>query len=103
MLLFQLRGKNMKKKIILSIISVCLTIATVTGCASLDRGIKDINSDIGGGLYRTVEVYDYSGNLLKTYTGKLDIKETATGNEVKFDLDGKRYIFYNAIVIVEEQ
>ena len=74
----------------------------LTGCASLERGIKDVTSDLSGGLNRTVEVYDYSGNLLKTYEGKLDVQYTETGGKVLFDMDGKRTAIYNAIVIVEE-
>ena len=92
----------MKKKIVLTLSMLSLSIIMFTGCASWDRGIKDIGSDLSGGLYRTVEVYDYSGNLLKTYEGKLDIEYSDNG-EVKFDMNGKRYILYNAIVIVEEQ
>ena len=92
----------MKNKIILTIGVFSLIAAIFTGCASWERGVKDFTSDFSGGLDRTVEVYDYSGNLLKTYEGRIDIEYTETGNEVKFDLNGKRKIIYNAIVIVEE-
>ena len=91
----------MKKKILAGIgIIFALTIG-LTGCASLERWGKDISSDVSGGLDRTVEVYDYSGNLLKEYSGKIDLESNEEG-KVKFDLDGKRYIIYNAIVVVEE-
>lgn len=96
----------MKKsvKIIAGIIFAIVLSLSITGCASLERWGKDISSDVGGGLSRTVEVYDYSGNLIKTYSGKIDIESNANEeNKVKFDVDDKRYIIYNAIVIVEEQ
>lgn len=91
----------MKKKIIGIVITLGLIIGC-TGCASLERGLKSFGSDLTGGLNRTVEVYDYSGNLLKTYEGKIDIAES-DGGKVLFDLDGNRYSIYNAIVIVEEK
>lgn len=94
----------MKKKIALLTLLSGLSIFTLAGCASWERGLKDIGSDLGGGLNRTVEVYDYSGNLLKTYEGKLDIEDSSTiSGKVKFDMNGKRYIVYNAIVVVEEK
>lgn len=43
----------------------------------------------------------YDGNLLKTYEGKCDIEENDS-NKVLFDIDGKRVIIYNAVVIAEE-
>lgn len=80
------------------ILAACLTLS---GCASCDREWKTIGSDLGGGLYRTVKVYDYSGNLLAEYEGKLDIQDNES--KVFFDLNGKRIIIYNAIVVTEEK
>jgi hypothetical protein len=91
----------MKKKIISVVIALGLVIGC-TGCASWERGLKSVGSDLSGGLNRTVEVYDYSGNLLKTYEGKIDIAESE-GGKVLFDMNGNRYSIYNAIVIVEEK
>lgn len=91
----------MKKKIAGVLIVLGLAISC-TGCASWSRGLKTIGSDLSGGLYRTVEVYDYSGNLLKTYEGKIDIAES-DGGKVLFDMNGDRISIYNAIVIVEEK
>jgi hypothetical protein len=78
----------------------------LTGCQQLDREMKDMQSSVTG-LDRTVEVYDYTGNLMKTYKGKIDIQDKnsdgkQTVGKVKFELNGKRVIIYNAVVIVEE-
>ena len=48
-------------------------------------------------------VYDYGGNKLKTYEGKIDVEENSNGNKVFFELDGKRVVIYNAVVISEEK
>ena len=74
-----------------------LTIATTTGCSSCSRAMVDIKSDIGGGLQREINVYTAEGELLAHYEGKIDI-ETNDGGYVKFDLDGKRYIYYNCFI-----
>jgi hypothetical protein len=39
---------------------------------------------------------------MTTYKGKFDISENSDGTKVKFDINGKRVMIYNAIVIVEE-
>ena len=90
----------MKKKILklALVLGMCLTLS---GCASCDREWKSIGSNLSGGLYRTVKVYDYSGNLLAEYEGKIDIEEAES--KVFFDVNGKRVIIYNAIVITEEK
>ena len=95
----------MAKKIIAGMILTFILTFGLTGCASLERWGKDVSSDFSGGLDRTVEVYDYAGNLLKIYEGQIDLATTTEGEsgKVKFDLNGKRYIIYNAIVIVEEK
>lgn len=101
-----MRGRNSFSitAIIIAVVFVAIIGAAIfTQRASIGRGIKNLNSEMSGGLERTVEVYDYSGDLLKTYEGKVDVQTTETGNKVLFDLDGKRYVFYNAIVIIEEK
>jgi hypothetical protein len=90
----------MKKYLLVIMLTICL--AGLVGCESFERGVKDIGSSIGG-LNRTLTVYDQNGNVLKTYEGKFDIKQNDYGNQVKFDVSGKRVIIYNAIVITEEE
>ena len=57
----------------------------------------DIKSDVGNGLERTINIYTADGELMQTYSGKIDL-EMSEGGYVKFDLDGKRYIYYNCFV-----
>lgn len=74
---------------------------SISGCASCSRGMKSFSSDIGGGLDRTVAVYDYNGNVLGEWSGKFDISNN--DNEIYFDDEnGKRVIIQNGIVICEE-
>lgn len=88
----------MKK--LVAVVLVCGSVFALTGCETLNRMAKSIQSDTGGGLYRTITVYDYSGNAIKTYSGKFDMSESE--NEIYFDLDGKRVIIHGGIVINEE-
>lgn len=87
----------MKKKILILCLTLVLSLMLCVGCASWDRFKVDVKSDVGGGLDRTINVYTADGELMKTYTGKIDL-EMAEGGYVKFDLDGKRYIYYNCFV-----
>lgn len=86
----------MKKKIlaiglILGISAACI------GCASWGRAMVDMKSDISGGLDRTINIYTADGELMRTYSGKIDL-EVTEGGYVKFDFEGKRYIYYNCFV-----
>lgn len=94
----------MKKRIIRIVVSVLLVISLFVfcGCASCERSLKSCNADISGGLYRTVNVYSLDGKLLATYEGKIDIDNNTNGS-VMFDLDGRRYVYYHAIVEVIEK
>lgn len=97
----------MKKKMLGLVLSVGLVVG-LSGCgvASVERGIKDMQSSVTG-LDRVVEVYDYNGELLKKYRGKIDIEAPTEGSsmqqKVKFDVNGKRVMIYNGIVVVEEE
>lgn len=69
--------------------------------AGFQRTFKSFKSNYTGGLYRTVSVYDYNGNLLREYgPAMIDISESE--NETFFDYNGQRIVIHNAIVIVEE-
>ena len=59
--------------------------------------VVDAKSNLNGGLNRTVTVYTADGDVIATYQGKIDI-DTNDGGYVKFDYDGKRYIYYNCFV-----
>ena len=84
----------MKKKIIASIALSCLLL---TGCASMDRACTDIQSELNNGLNRVINVYTANGDLIARYEGKIDIQES-DGGYIKFDYNGKRYIYYNCFV-----
>ena len=89
------------KKVLMIICFIVITLI-LSGCASCARSCKSCNSDINGGLYRTVNVYSLTGELIATYEGLIDIDDNSNGS-VMFDLDGKRYVYYNAIIEVIEQ
>ena len=88
----------MKKKICaVALVLSILVMSQITGCASCSRAWVDFKSDVGGGLNRTVNVYTATGDLIAHYEGKIDLEVTTTGY-VKFDFNGKRYIYYNCFV-----
>ena len=86
----------MKKKLLATILIVTLSLSLV-GCASWDRLVTDIKSDVSNGLPRTINVYTADGELMATYSGKIDL-EMNEGGYVKFDFEGKRYIYYNCFI-----
>lgn len=97
--------KHNKAKVIIAAALVVLMFAMLAftgceGCATWQRSCKTFQSEMAGGLNRTVNVYAYNGELIATHSGRIDIEENES--KVLFDLDGKRYIYYNAIVEVIE-
>ena len=90
------------KRIIAIVAVIIIVLSMCTGCASWRRSWKSFKSDITNGLERTVTVYDYSGEKIKSWSGKFDVSESET--EVHFDNeDGKRVIIHGGIVINEEK
>lgn len=79
---------------------LCFILLVGTSC---ERDLKSCRSDISGGLYRTVNIYSLDGQLIATYEGKIDIDDNSNNNSIMFELDGKRYVYYNAIVEVIEK
>lgn len=88
----------MKKKIGIFILTLAMT-CSLTGCASCSRAWTDMKSEFGNGLQRTITVYTADGNIIAQYEGKIDIAD-AEGGYVKFDWNGKRYMYYNCFVEV---
>lgn len=88
--------KVLKRKIIALFMTIMFAIGT-TGCASLNRAATDFRSELSGGLQRTVRIYTPKGDLIAEYEGKIDLEVNENG-KVKFDFDGKRYIYYNCLV-----
>ena len=100
--LYTKRKRNRYILIGVAVIVALIGLLTVNR-AGLERSFKTAVSHTTGGLNRTVTVYDDNGNELRTYKGKIDLEENDYGNKVSFDLDGKRHIVYNGVVIVDEE
>ena len=97
-------------------IGVCVDILICFLCSALfvwyrstseggKRSLKDQESNLSGGIERTVSVYDINGVLIKQYDGKFDI-ETDRNNYILFDDEtGKRHVIYytTGTVIVDEK
>ena len=64
--------------------------------ASGARSLIDEKSELRNGLNRTINIYTADGNIIKTYTGQIDLE--ADQSYVKFDWEGKRYIYYNCYI-----
>lgn len=94
--------KKRVTKVVAIILAGVVVVSTLCGCGteSFQRALKSTKSNFTGGLDRTVTVYDYDGEEIKSWTGKFDVSESE--NEVYFDLDGKRIIIHGGIIINEE-
>ena len=90
----------MRKRIIAVLALTGIMCASLTGCASWQRGVKSLSSDFTGGLDRTVTVYSYDGDILGQWSGKFDVSESSS--ETFFDINGKRVIIQGGIIINEE-
>lgn len=90
----------MKRKIL--IVLMALSLCLLCGCASTARACKSCSSDMNGGLDRIINVYSLDGQLIATYEGLIDIDDNSNGS-IMFDLNGKRYVYYNAIIEVIEK
>lgn len=64
--------------------------------ASGIRALTDERAELQNGLNRTITIYTADGTVLKQYKGKIDIEQDQ--GYVKFDWNGKRYIYYNCYV-----
>lgn len=60
------------------------------GTARGQRALKSQESNLDGGLSRTVTVYSYSGDEIASWSGKFDVTEN--DQETYFDIDGRRII-----------
>ena len=86
----------MKRKLIVVATVIGMALG-MSGCSSCERTMVDIKSDFGGGLNRVINIYTANGDLMAQYNGKIDLQMTE-GGYVKFDFEGKRYIYYNCFV-----
>lgn len=86
----------------LAIVALFTTLGLAGCTASCERSMKSCNSNMNGGLQRVVNIYTLDGELIATYEGLIDIDDNENGS-IMFDMNGKRYVYYNAIVEVIEK
>lgn len=96
--------ENIPGKIVTSILTTITVIILFVGMrwyysstASGQRAMTDQKSDLGGGIERVVTVYTANGDVIAKYEGKIDFEKN-DGGYIKFDFEGKRYIYYNCFV-----
>lgn len=65
--------------------------------ASGARALVDQKSELGNGLERTINIYTANGDIIASYTGKIDLEDNE-GGYVLFDYEGRRYTYYNCFV-----
>lgn len=90
-------------KIIGTLVTIAICVAIILGfqwyfanTAEGQRAMIDEKSNLQNGIERIVTVYTADGKQLAQYKGKIDISDN--DGYVKFDFDGKRYIYYNCFV-----
>ena len=67
-----------------------------TSTATGIRAVTDQRSNLSNGLERTINVYTADGGKIAEYHGKIDLEMDQ--DYIKFDWEGKRYIYYNCFV-----
>lgn len=89
----------MKRVFILGLLALSLT-----GClgAEEQKRLDKDRQSADNGLNRILTVYSADGKEIKSYEGRFDI-EISDDGKVKFDINDKRVIIYNAPVICEEK
>ena len=96
---------SMMLTVILTVAISAVFIWYRTTSASGQRALKDQQSNLSGGIERTVSVYDINGEIIEQYTGRFDI-ETDRNSYILFDDEqGKRHMIYytTATIIIDEQ
>ena len=93
----------MKKKILIAGLTIAILCATLAGCASVEREVKNWESELNNGLNREVIVYSATGEEISRFKGKFDI-EYQDGRVLFDDENGKRHCIYfeNGTVVVNE-
>lgn len=79
------------------VVGIIAGIIIIFNTATGRRLLIDTKSDLNNGLDRIVVVYTANGDEIARYEGKIDI-EANDGGYVKFDFEGKRYIYYNCFI-----
>jgi outer membrane lipoprotein-sorting protein len=85
------------------IIIIALLMLLLSACGEQERArLEKDRKSADEGLNRILTVYSNDGKEIKTYKGKFDIEPSDENGKVKFDIDGRRIIIYNAVIICEE-
>lgn len=95
-------SKDMKRILIAIFAITVLAIITSSCTEALKRNVKNAKSNFTGGLERTLVLMDYTGDTIKVWSGKFDIRDNGADNQLFFDLDGKRVWIQGGIVVTEE-
>ena len=98
-----MRNANIKW-IIESILFVLLVLCGVKAMeyvGPVQRFSKKMESEFGGGLQRTVTLYDHNGKIVHEWHGKIDLSNST--EVVDFIVDGRRVFIYGGITVVEER
>ena len=91
------------------VVAICLIMAVIlciggyfvgrwyfTCTASGIRAMNDQKSEFDNVLNRVITIYTSNGEKIAEYKGKIDLE---MGNDyLKFDWQGKRYIYYNCFI-----
>jgi len=88
--------------IIGAIVIIIVIVVIILNTAGVRRALKTFGSSFNNGLNRTITVYDYNGNEIKSWSGKFDVTESETGIMFDDSTTGKRVIITNGIIINEE-
>ena len=81
-------------------VAATLTLTLTAGCSTIEREVKSIQSDMIGGIDRTVILYSYNGARLASWHGMIDYGYA--DGRMLFDLDGRRVSIMGGIVVTEE-
>ena len=93
--------KQVTPTAILSVILVAICFYAMSGCGSCKRMVKNIDSDIKAGVDRTATLYDYNGNAIRKWEGKIDMSSSHL--ETYLLIGEKRVIIHGGIMVVEEK
>jgi len=94
--------KKVKKGLIIFALFGCMLLS---GCTSIKSGFEKIGNTFEvavNGIDRRAHVYANDGTLLRSYYGDINIRNYGEDGIIIFDVDGKEYVVYGGIVVVEE-
>lgn len=81
-------------------VALAASVAMLSGCAAFESIGKNVESNTVK-LHRVVSLYDYDGELMRTWEGDMRI-ESESSQQCSFILDGERTSINGGIVVVQE-